>query len=87
MLNTRHDRPAPEEVTAMLDQFHDHIDRAITAACSGRWERTRAYLAAAGQLLTALPADLVDHFELAGHLDGVARGLGADKADEPLSAA
>ena len=87
MLNTRYDRRAPEEVTAMLEQFHDHIDRAITSASSGRWERTMAYLAAAGQLLTALPGELVDHFELVGHLDGVTRGLRADRAEEPLSAA
>lgn len=42
MRNTRRDRPAPEEVTAMLAQFHDHVDSAITSACSGRWERTLA---------------------------------------------
>lgn len=83
----RKDRLAPEEVTAMLDQFHDHIDRAITAACSGRWERSGAYLAAAGQLLTALPTQLVNHFELVGHLEGVSRGLRAERTDEPLSAA
>lgn len=47
MCDTRPARFAPEEIT-MLDQFHDHVDRAITSACSGRWVREPAYLAAAG---------------------------------------
>jgi len=87
MRNAHTDRPAPEEVAAMLDQFHDHVDRAITSACSGRWQRTRGYLAAAGHLLAALPSEVVDHFELVGHLEGVTRGLRANRTDEPLSAA
>ena len=76
-----------EELEAMIDQFHDHIDRAIRSACQGRWDRTTAYLAAARRLLGALPADLVEHFELTGHLAGVTRGLQAEVGTEPLSAA
>lgn len=71
---------------ATIDQFHDHIDRAVVAAVTGRPQRVTAYLAAAERLLTALPADVVTEFELAGHLAGVARGLLGAAASEPLIA-
>lgn len=73
-------------IEAMIDQFHDHIDRAVVAAVTGRQQRVAAYLAAAERLLTALPAEVAAEFELAGHLAGVTRGLLGTAASEPLIA-
>lgn len=71
------------EIEAMLEQFHDHVDRAILNACRGRHQRAAAYLAAASRLLGVLPADVVDYFEISGHLAGVIRGLNI-AIDQPV---
>ena len=52
------------EIEVMLDQFHDHVDRAIVNACRGRHNRAAAYLAAARRLVDVLPADVIDYFEM-----------------------
>ena len=87
MRRKQRENVATKELEAMINQFHDHIDRAIRSASGGRWDRVSAYLAAARRLLGALPADLVEHFELTGHLAGVTRGLQPEAGTEPLSAA
>jgi hypothetical protein len=71
------------EIEVMLEQFHDHVDRAIVHACRGRHERAAAYLAAARRLVDVLPSDVIDYFEMSGHLAGVIRGLDID-IDQPL---
>lgn len=75
------------EIETLIDQFHDHIDRAITSTCQGRRERAKAYLAAARRLIDVLPADDVDRFELTGHLAGVVRGLRLDTTQPQPTAA
>lgn len=71
------------EIELLLEQFHDHVDRAIVNACRGRHERAAAYLAAARRLVDVLPADVVDYFEMSGHLAGVIRGLNI-AVDQPV---
>jgi hypothetical protein len=66
------------EIEAILGQFHDHVDMAIVNACQGRYQRAAAYLDAARRLVDILPADVVGHFEVSGHLAGVIRGLNID---------
>jgi|SRR5665811_2120788 len=88
MRHRHHDTLDSAQVAAMIDQFHDHIDRAVTSTRHGRIDRARAYLAAAERLLDAIPDELVVCFELAGHLTGVARGLRlTGTAFEPRTAA
>lgn len=59
----------------IVDDFHVLIDRAVMAGAAGRWERAGAFLAAARRVLASIPDEILDEFELTGHLDGVTRSL------------